>query len=185
MLIERTKSTLLLIDVQEKLTPRVQNSAVLIKRCHWLLQLAYDLQVPCIINEQYPSGLGHTVEPLKKEPYIGICIEKICFSSWKSPQFLNHLKQSDKNQMILTGIETHVCVLQTAIDLKEAGHAVFVVVDAVASRSLIDHKYALKRMNQQGIQLVTSEMVFFEWIGQAGTPEFKSLSKKYLMEKTT
>ena len=90
------------------------------------------------------------------------------------------LHEYNKNQLIVIGIEAHVCVLQTAMDMKASGFEVYVVVDAVSSRGEQDLKYALKRMKQEGIHLVTAEMVFFEWLRQAGTPEFKSLSKEFL-----
>lgn len=177
MLMERNQSCLLLIDVQEKLSPLVQHFEAMISNCRWLRQLALDLQIPCLVSEQYPKGLGHTVNLLQgtEKPF-----EKIDFSCFRSSDFKTALEQKKKTQMILTGIETHVCVLQTALDLQEAGYATFVVVDAVSSRFATDNKYALKRMQQAGITLVSCEMVFFEWLGQAGSEAFKRLSKKYL-----
>ncbi|CDZ79035.1 Vibriobactin-specific isochorismatase [Legionella massiliensis] len=180
MLLERDKSCLLLIDVQEKLTPHVQNSQALVARCQWTLRLAKELGVSILVSEQYPSGLGSTVEPLRGFAPAEDSIEKVQFSCFRSPSFKQKLQPLQKKQMVLIGIETHVCVLQTALDLVQAGYEVFAVVDAVASRSELDYKYGLKRMKQEGVHLVTSEMVFFEWVGQAGTPEFKALSKAYL-----
>lgn len=180
MLLEREKSCLLLIDVQEKLTPLVHESEALVARCQWLINLANELSIHTLISEQYPRGLGGTVPELRsllsnQQPY-----EKIDFSCYQEPQFQVEIKAAKKKQVVLIGIETHVCVLQTAMDMHAAGFEVFVVVDAVSSRSTLDYKYALKRMKQAGIQLVTSEMVFFEWVGQAGTEEFRRLSKAFL-----
>ncbi|MBA2710420.1 MAG: hydrolase [Tatlockia sp.] len=183
MLLERSKSCLLLIDVQEKLMPLVINSEAVLQRCEWLIRLAKDLNVPLLVSEQYPQGLGTTVKPLRSLISEGKFIEKMDFSCNKSPNFQNHLQSLKKQQMVLIGIETHVCVLQTAFDLLQAQYEVFIVVDAVSSRFELDFNYALKRMKQNGIHLITSEMVFFEWIGQSGTPEFKTLSKKYLQKK--
>jgi nicotinamidase-related amidase len=180
MLLKKDNSCLLLIDVQEKLTPLVQKSEALIERCQWLMRLATELQVPQIVSEQYPKGLGITVAPLHELSQKDSAIEKVHFSCWQEPRFKERLQPLNKKQLVLIGIETHVCVLQTAMDLIKAEYEVFVVVDAVSSRHELDYKYALKRMKQAGIQLITSEMVFFEWIGQAGTPEFKMLSKRYL-----
>lgn len=177
MLLKKEDSCLLLIDVQEKLTPHVQNSESLIARCEWLLRLATELSVPHVISEQYPSGLGVTVEPLRR---FGAALDKVHFSCGRDTRLINHLQQLKKTQIVLIGIETHVCVLQTALDLCEAGYQVFVVVDAVNSRHELDHHYGLKRIKQSGGFLVTSEMVFFEWVEKAGTPEFKALSKAYL-----
>lgn len=180
MLLEKDKSCLVLIDVQEKLAPHVLNSKKMIERCQWLMNLAKDLGVVQLLSEQYPRGLGVTVEPLRGLIEEQSSIEKVQFSCFRSPAFKQKLQAMEKNQLVLIGIETHVCVLQTALDLIYAGYEVFVVVDAVSSRSEIDYRYGLKRMKQEGVHLITSEMVFFEWIGQAGTPEFKALSKAYL-----
>ena len=177
MLLKKENSCLVLIDVQEKLSPRVQNSENLIARCEWLLRLATEFDVPQIVSEQYPSGLGLTVEPLRR---FSAPLDKVHFSCWGDSVFRNHLQSLKKSQIVLIGIETHVCVLQTALQLCEAGYQVFVVVDAVSSRHELDHRYGLKRIKQAGGFLVTSEMVFFEWVEKAGTPDFKALSKAYM-----
>ena len=177
MLLKKENSCLVLVDVQEKLTPYVLGSEKLVARCEWLLRLAVELDVPPVISEQYPSGLGVTVEPLR---HFGKALDKVHFSCWGNGAFVKQLQQLKKKQIVLIGIETHVCVLQTALQLLEAGYQVFVVVDAVASRHELDHHYGLKRIKQSGGFLVTSEMVFFEWVEKAGTPEFKALSKAYL-----
>lgn len=179
MLLEKESSCLLVIDIQEKLTPWVRNSAQLVERCQWLIRLAKELAVPQLLSEQYPKGLGETVEPLKTL-LAQEAISKVHFSSFCEPAFKKQLLALNKKQLVLIGIEAHVCVLQTALDLQRSGHEVFVVVDAISSRAELDYHYALKRMKQAGIQLLTSEMVFFEWIRQAGTPEFKALSKAFL-----
>jgi len=180
MLLEKNESCLVLVDVQEKLAPLVLNAEAIIDRCDWLLRLANELKIPCVISEQYPSGLGHTVTALQHSAKNHPNIEKVYFSCWRDAQFKKHVHELNKKQIVLIGIETHVCVLQTALDLQIAGFEVFVVVDAVSSRHEIDYKFGLKRMKQAGITLVTAEMVFFEWVEKAGTPEFKVLSKSYL-----
>lgn len=180
MLLNKDKSCLLLIDVQEKLTPLVMGSTKLVGQCAWLMRLANELHVPLIISEQYPQGLGKTVAPLTVFNSIEPYINKVSFSCWQEPTFKEQLNSLDKKQAILIGIETHVCILQTAMDLIDANFEVYVVVDAVSSRFESDHNYGLKRMKQRGIQLVTAEMMFFEWVKQAGTPDFKRLSKLFL-----
>lgn len=180
MLLTREKSGLILVDVQEKLTPHVLNSTSFVACCEWLLRLAKELQVPIVAAEQYPQGLGHTIEPLRTSIMNEHCISKVHFSCYREPSFVSYWNKINKNQAVIIGIETHVCVLQTAIDMKEAGFDVFVVINAVSSRQETDHRYALKRMKQIGIHLVTMEMVFFEWVRQAGTAEFKALSQAYL-----
>ena len=181
MLMQKDASGLLLVDVQEKLTPHVNNSEQLIERCAWLMRLAQAVNVPILVCEQYPSGLGKTVESLRglAAPYAPI--EKVHFSCYRSDGLMNNWRRLGKKQFIIAGIETHVCVLQTAMDIKQqSDNEVFVVIDAVSARSELDHKYGLKRMKQAGIQLVTSEMVFFEWVEHAGTSEFKALSQAFL-----
>ncbi|HAT2139225.1 TPA: isochorismatase family protein [Legionella pneumophila] len=180
MLLNRADSLLVLIDVQEKLTPAILNLDLFLARCEWLLKLARKLDVPVLASEQYPKGLGRTVSPLSSYINQEECIEKIHFSCMQEPQYINLLKGYNKNQLILIGIEAHVCVLQTAIEMKGYGFDVFVVVDGVSSRSEFDLKYGLKRMKQNGIHLITAEMVLFEWLKQAGTAEFKAISKEFL-----
>lgn len=181
MLMQKELSGLLLIDVQEKLTPHVKDAEQLVEQCAWLIRLANTLKIPVLVSEQYPKGLGKTVEPLRQlaspyEPY-----EKVHFSCYQDEVLVRKWKQLHKKQFILIGIETHVCVLQTALDiLQHSDNEVFVVVDAVSARSELDHKYGLKRMKQAGAQLVTREMVFFEWVEKAGSSEFKSLSQMFL-----
>ena len=180
MLINKEDSLVLLVDVQQKLTPFVLNHQQIIDRCEWLLKLAKKMDVPVLASEQYPKGLGATVEQLSsyvaKEDYI----EKIHFSCMQQPDYVQRLQSYKKKQLIVIGIEAHVCVLQTVLEMKRVGFEVYVVVDAVSSRHKVDLKYALKRMTQEGVRLVTAEMVFFEWLKHAGSPDFKSLSKEFL-----
>lgn len=179
MLLRKEDSCLLLVDVQEKLSPYVLESEAMIERCQWLMRLAQELDIPIITSEQYPSGLGQTVSVLRQ---AASAIDKVHFSCWREPRFNQHLRSLNKNQIVLIGIETHVCVLQTAFDLIDKGYEVFVVVDAVSSRHELDMSYGLKRMKQAGVQLITSEMAFFEWVEQAGTSQFKILSNAYLKQ---
>ncbi len=180
MLLQKDKSSLILIDVQEKLTPLVINADQLVSSCEWLMRLASELDVPILVSEQYRQGLGQTIEPLRKLMPGITDIDKVHFSCARDPIFTKHWQMLNKKQAILAGIETHVCVLQTALDLNAAGTDVFVVVDAVSTRHPVDHQCALERMQQEGIHLVTREMVFFEWIERAGTSAFKALSQAFL-----
>lgn len=180
MLLHRDSSCLLIIDVQEKLTSSIMNSEEIINNCKWLINIASELDVPSFVTEQYSKGLGKTVEPLRSLLTSDIDIDKLHFSCYKDANFLKLWGRLNKKQAVLAGIETHVCVLQTALDLLRSGVDVFVVVDAVGSRHQLDHQYGLDRMRMEGVQLVTREMVFFEWMEQAGTTVFKSLSKAFL-----
>lgn len=180
MLLNKEDSLLWLIDVQEKLIPAVLNSNELISQCEWLLKLARKMSVPVLVSEQYPKGLGTTVPPLNTYFEQHECVDKVHFSCMSDGNCVSRLQQVNKKQIILMGIEAHVCVLQTALEMKQRDYEVFVVVDAVSSRGKHDLKYGLKRMLEAGVHLITAEMVFFEWIRAAGTPEFKELSKEFL-----
>lgn len=183
MLMKRDLSGLVLVDVQEKLTSHVMHSEKLVSRCHWLMRLAKTLNVPTFVSEQYPRGLGPTVAPLQEFITEENISEKVHFSCYRNEEFMKKWKANGMQQFIIAGIETHVCVMQTALDLiQNTKSDVFVVVDAVSSRFELDHKYGLKRMEQEGVQLVTSEMVLFEWVEHAGTPEFKQISQSFLRE---
>ncbi len=180
MLLNKDDSILLLIDVQEKLTPAVLNSKAFIAECEWMLKLAKKMGVPIFASEQYPKGLGPTLKQLHTYFSQEDCVDKVHFSCMSDEKYVHRLKQFHKKQLVLIGIEAHVCILQTALEMKEHGFDVFVVVDAVSSRGEQNLKYGLKRMKQAGVHLLTSEMVFFEWLKKAGTLEFKELSTEFL-----
>lgn len=185
MLLNKEDSIVLLVDVQEKLYPAVMNSEAIISRCQWVLKLAKTLGVPILASEQYPQGLGGIIAPLSAYFEPQDCISKTHFSCMQEPNYLKSLEQFNKKQLILIGMETHVCVLQSALEMLEKGFEVFVVVDAVSSRNEVDTKYGLKRMKQAGVNLITAEMIFFEWLRKAGTEEFKTLSKAFLPRKSS
>ena len=180
MLLQKHHSLMLLVDVQEKLMPLVLNSKECLARCEWLLKLSQAMDVPILASEQYPKGLGHTVDTLQVYLSPNDCMEKTYFSCMQEPSYLSRLQHYNKTQLILCGIEAHVCVLQTALEMRETGFEVFVVVDAVSSRNERDLRYGLKRMKHSGVHLVTAEMVFFEWLRHSQLPEFKELSKTFL-----
>ena len=123
-----------------------------------------------------PKGLGHTVALLKAEIGNTPVDEKVEFSCWKNAALRERIMQNKREQVVVAGIEAHVCALQTAMDLKEAGYQVFAVADAMSSRVDSSAEYAFDRMRQAGIEVVTTEMAVFETLGAAGSPEFKQLS---------
>ena len=180
MLINSKTSCFMLIDVQERLIKLIADYQQLLVRTEWLLSLAKELNQTVIVSEQYPKGLLSTVEQLK--PYIehAPTFAKVHFSCGKDEQINQYLKSQPYKQIILFGMESHVCVLQTALDLKQLGYEVFVVADAISARDVMSTKLAIKRMRQAGIEIVNCEMVFFELIEQAGTEKFKKLSKQFL-----
>lgn len=179
MLLTRAKSQLLIIDVQEKLLPAMSDSERVVERCVRLVHAARALEIPVTFSEQYPSGLGPTVALLREAlGYEGSVIEKVEFSCLKNDllrERLHELRRKGRPQVVIGGIEAHVCVTQTAIDLEDQGFEAFVVADAVSSRAKASRRLALARLLKTGVDVVDSEMVVFEWLGKAGTPEFKEL----------
>jgi nicotinamidase-related amidase len=179
MLLAREKSQLLIIDVQEKLLPAMSDPERVVERCGRLVRAARTLDIPITVSEQYPRGLGPTVAPLREAlGNAGSVIDKVEFSCLKSDALrerLHELRRKGRPQVVMGGIEAHVCVTQTAIDLEEQGFEAFVVADAVASRAKSSRRLALARLLKTGVDVVDSEMVVFEWLGKAGTQEFKEL----------
>ena len=153
-----------------------------INGCVQLINVAKELNVPLIICEQYPKGLGPTMVDLRKAVGEGFnFISKLDFSCARSEEVMNIIKESGKKQIILAGVETHICITQTAIGLKDLGYEVFVVSNACSSREGIQNAMGLQRIMNHGIDVVTSEMVIFEWLEKAGTPEFKEISRRYVI----
>jgi nicotinamidase-related amidase len=179
MLINAESSSLLVVDVQDKLMPHVHGWQDLLQNVIWLVRLARRIGVPVMATEQYPKGLGHTNAELLRELPEGAVAEKIHFSGGVAG-CLSGLPGADRPQVVMCGMESHVCVLQTAIDLKQSGKDVFVVGDSVGSRNPMDKAFALDRMRDHGIEIVSREMVAFEWLRKAGTPLFKEISLEFL-----
>ena len=176
MLIKAEKSCLLVIDVQAKLAPVMDAPERTIANIAILMKAAARLDVPMLVSEQYPKGIGHTVEELAALAPAGSVMEKIHFSCLGDQGIGQRFGELDREQAVIAGIEAHVCVLQTAIDLHGGGRHAFVVVDATASRSPANHVAAMERLRAAGISIVTTEMVLFEWLGRSGTPEFKEIA---------
>jgi nicotinamidase-related amidase len=179
MLIDANRSLLLLIDLQERLAPAIHDIEEVLRHNLWLVRLARRLSVPVAATVQYPTGLGSTL------PAIAAClepadiVEKIHFSA-VAEGCLNSLSAFTRPQVIITGTEAHVCVLQTALDLRTSGKEVFIVAEAVGSRHPVDRALALERMRQEGCRIVSREMVAFEWLRRAGTDLFREVSRDFL-----
>ncbi len=175
MLIEAEKSCLLVIDVQAKLAPVMAAAERAIANIAILMKAAALLDVPMLVSEQYSKGIGHTVEELAALAPAGSVMEKIHFSCMGDKGIVQRFAELGRDQTVIAGIEAHVCVLQTALDLHGGGGNVFVVADATASRSPDNHETAMERLRAAGISIVATEMVLFEWLGRSGTPEFKEI----------
>jgi nicotinamidase-related amidase len=175
-LLSAANSRLLIVDVQEKLLPPIQNGPRLVHNCRRLIDGAKIVAVPVFATEQYPQGLGPTTGELAER--MGPRLDKVIFScapalAWGQAGDV----ADDREQIVVAGMETHVCVMQTVLDLIAGGFRVYVPVDAVGSRGEIDARIALERMAASGATLTTVESVLFEWCEKAGTPEFKQIQK--------
>lgn len=178
--IDRERALLAVIDVQEKFAGVIDGFDEVRKNVDRLIRGCHILKVPLAVTEQYPKGLGETVPDLKEtiaSTYATKPVQKMCFSSQGCAEFADQLRGAGRQQIILAGIEAHVCVWQTAIDLLDAGYQVYVVADAVSSRTARNREIALRRLEAEGAKLTSTEMVLFEMTVEAGTEQFKAVSK--------
>ncbi len=174
--LDRNESILLGIDLQERLIPAMFESDTTVSSAIRLLQGATLLDIPVVMTEQYPKGLGKTITKIADLfPTSTVCFEKTSFSVAGCVEAMQRLTGK---QIVVMGVESHVCVLQSVFDLlTDKSNQVFVVADAVSSRKESDKMLALQRMQLAGAQIVSTEMVLFEWLRAAGTPEFKAISQ--------
>jgi nicotinamidase-related amidase len=177
MINDQLLSQLVFIDIQDKLVDIMPKSEIkrVIGASRTLIQAAKILEVPYLYTEQYPSGLGSTVKKLKSL-LSNAPIEKKAFSCLDVPKFKSHLVKS-RSQIILCGLETHICILQTALALKALGKEVFVAEDATLSRSSLNHHNAIKRLRSEGVVITNTESVVFEWLRVAEGNHFKAIIK--------
>lgn len=180
MLLTAENSLLAVIDIQEKLLPGVHESETLVANTKWLIDLANLLEVPVVGTEQYPQGVGHTVDVLRNEIDAANIVGKTIFSCVDAPECQRLIIDHPAQNIVLCGMETHVCILQTALQLSTANRNVFVVADAVSSRNPNDSQLAIERMRQHGIHIVSKEMVGFEWVRDSAHPHFKTFSRNFL-----
>ena len=177
MINDQLLSQVVVIDIQDKLVDVMPKSEIkkVIDASSVLIQAAKILEVPCLYTEQYPKGVGLTVKKIKSllpEP----AIEKKTFSCLDESKFKSALVKS-RPQIILCGLETHICILQTALASKAAGKEVFVVEDATLSRSSLHHQNAIARLRSEGIVITNIESVIFEWLRVAEGDHFKAIAK--------
>lgn len=168
------KACLVVVDVQGKLATIVDDSEVMIENVAKLVQAMQALEVPTLWLEQNPSRLGGTALDIAQH-LQGQPIAKMAFSAWQEESFVKKLKETGRTQFIVTGIETHICVYQTARQLKEQGFEVEVVVDAVSSRTKANKKIGLSKLNALGIHSTSTEMILYELLQRADHPQFKTI----------
>lgn len=177
--LDAADSVLVVIDIQERLCKAMdeQTLARLTANTGILLEAAAELQVPVLATEQYVRGLGETLPELKEKMAAAPRLEKMSFSCCGCTDFVEQLRATGRHQVVVTGMETHVCVLQTVIELLDAGYVVHLVQDAVMSRSEQNRQAALAMMQQAGALISCTESVLFQWLKVAGTDAFRKLSK--------
>ncbi len=176
MLLIADRSLLFVIDVQDRLLPAMVSGDAVVARTSILMRAARRLGVPLLVTEHYPKGIGATVPPLAALATPGETIAKLHFNCAAEPAVQAHLGlMHPRRQAVMCGIEAHVCVLQSALGLRAMGWDVAVVADATSTRRPIDLDLGLRRLAAAGVAIVTSEMVVFEWLGRAATPEFRDL----------
>lgn len=171
----RASSALLVVDIQERLLPAMFAGNQVVANTVRLIQGARILGVPILMSEQYRRGLGATVPEIASLVPEPDRFEKLTFSAWSEPALRQAMEACGRSNWTICGIESHVCVTQTAFDLLASGRRVFVAADACASRTKENAELGLARMRAAGASLGSTEMILFEWLERAGTPEFKEI----------
>lgn len=172
MLLDAALSSLVLVDLQARLMPVIEDGPAVAGRCAVLARAARLLDVPVVATEQYPKGLGGTIDQVA--PLVDRTVAKLSFDASAEPGLTDALDPV-RRTLVVAGCEAHVCVLQTALGLRSGGFAVVVVADAVGSRRAADRAAALARLERSGVGIVTSEMVLFEWLRRSDHPRFKDV----------
>lgn len=167
----------IVIDFQDKLTPAINNYEAIVKNTALLVQGFQELGVPFTVTQQYTKGLGETVAEIKDVITDFKHIEKTTFSCCGTQEFVDWVKATGKKTLIVCGVEAHICVMQTVVDLLGDGYRVFIAVDCVGSRVETNKEMALDRMKAEGALLTSTEGALFEMTVGAGTPHFKAISK--------
>lgn len=179
MLMNREKSILLIVDVQERLAPSIHDGQRVAENCAWLAGVAARLGVPVVVTEHFPAKIGHTVEVVRSAAAGAQFVSKECFSA-QADGCLGATEIDGRRQIVVCGTEAHVCVQQTALDLRWSGKEVFVVADAAGSRNPADRDLAFARMRSHGIEIVSREMVAFEWLQRGGTELFREINRDFI-----
>lgn len=180
MLINRRDSSLLIIDLQARLLPHIANGAEILGHARWLTAVAGRLGVPVVVTEQNRDKLGATDPALVDEAGEAVTVVGKMHFSAVADGCLTGTEVDRRPQVVICGTEAHVCVQQTALALRWQGKQVFLVAEAVGSRKPADRQLAIERMQDHGIEIVSREMVAFEWLERAGTDEFRDISRNFI-----
>jgi nicotinamidase-related amidase len=177
-MLDKADAALLIIDIQERLAAAMEQKNQVVKNTRHLVELAKMLRLPVLMTEQYPKGLGPTVPEIREAlPAAAAPIEKLSFNCCGEPKFLAELKGLGRNTIIVTGMETHICVLQTTLGLIQSGFTPHVMSDAVCSRAERNWTAGLELMRDAGAVVSCTETALFQLLGAAGTEEFKAVSR--------
>ncbi|WP_075149692.1 hydrolase [Thauera chlorobenzoica] len=179
MLMNRDKSVLLIIDVQTRLAPHIHDHRQVLANCIWLAQVAERAGVPVVVTEHFPEKLGATVDEVRAVTASARYVGKRCFSAQAEGGLADTAVEA-RRQVIVCGTEAHVCVLQTALELRWAGKEVFVAAEASGSRDPAARDLAFTRMRGHGIEIVSREMVAFEWLQRGGTELFRQINRDFI-----
>ncbi len=175
-LLPRATTALVVVDIQEKLFPRVQGNEAVLANCVKVIEFCKRLDIPILVTEQYPKGLGTTLPQIKTalgDKYRPI--PKTAFSCFGEPEFVNALEDLEVDSVVLIGIETHVCVLQTALVGMSSDYDVLVLADCVSSRDALNHDLGLRRLSDEGTVVGTAEMFFYEMLTEAKTEDHQAV----------
>jgi nicotinamidase-related amidase len=177
MQITRDNSLLLIVDIQSKLAPHIAGNETLTRRTEALLAAAKLFGVPKLLTEHCPGQIGRAIEPLRRQFGADEIFEKTAFGATGHPEFIARVQRAGRRTIVITGMEAHVCVLQTALGLRAHGYDVCIVADAAGSRSgrLVDREHALQRMAQAGCLLAGTETVLYEWTADASDPRLREV----------
>ncbi|MGA7838002.1 MAG: hydrolase [Ignavibacteriaceae bacterium] len=176
-ILDRNKTALLIIDIQQRILGVMQNPDAVVANTIKLIKGFKDLNSPIIYTEQYPKGLGQTFQEIKIELGDLTPIQKMSFSCFGAENLFSELKQKNLKQIVVAGIEAHVCVQQTVLDLLANDFQVNLATNAVSSRNQVDYETAINRMRTHGAEITTVESILFEMLNISGTEEFKAISK--------
>ena len=175
MMLRAERSVLVVVDVQDRLAPAMQARDSALHNIHVLMRAAARLDVPLIVTEHYPKGIGPTLSSVAALAPGEAIVEKITFAASGSEAFNRRLAETGRSEPVICGFEAHVCVLQTALGLKMRGFKTWLAADATSSRRAANAEAAIERCARNGVETVTTEMVVFEWLRRADCPHFRDL----------
>ena len=177
-LLNRENAVFVIIDIQERLADVMSDREKVVQNCLHLVESSKILNIPILLNEQYPKGLGPTVPEIREALDSYQPLEKVSFSCCKGGGFIDHLRETGRKKVVISGMETHVCVLQTCIDLISAGYVVHIAGDAVCSRTAENYRAGIEFMRDAGAVITCTETILFQLLEKAGTEEFKNISRR-------